>query len=62
MLLFFSIREYWFLRRSQRYQRINKLVNDACAEASATGPPIFLFELHLLANGTGKSGGSIRLD
>jgi len=57
----FLIRERIFLRYDERYQRINKLVNDAYQKADAQGPPIFLLELRPLENSAGKQGGSIDL-
>ncbi len=61
VLAYFPLREYIWLRRNERFQRVNKSVNEAYVKAAAKGSPIFLFEFRLLEDSAGKSGGSIDL-
>ena len=62
LLVYFNLFERVRLKRDQRYQRINKLVNDAYRTASASDFPLFVFHLHKIPDATGLTGGSIKLN
>jgi hypothetical protein len=59
---FFYVREELFLRRNERYRRINTAVNDAYVKAGAKSTPIFVFRLRRVEPMHGLEGGSIDLN